>query len=384
MTRPPAAASAPGRDQALDGLRGLASLALFNLAFLSGFVEVGFYVPDTAGPLGRLAAKALLVGVYTGVPAMDLLFVLSGYFLYKALLERQRGPLHLLWRRYKRFWPLYLIVSVPAFVYGGARLPAIAGHLALLAPYDCGSFVYQIASKANYYLYFAFVCAALAACGRRLPACPATPAVLGAACAAAISLAGASERLNFHFLGFFYGAFVAALLADRDRPLAAWLRRPPTRIALLALLAAASWYVWHSRVDEFIPLLARIDARTFVRATAFHLLGGLLVLSLAGAAAGPPGRLLRPCRLLGRASLSFFLAWSLYGFVLGRSVHAFPRPTTWTMLFLYAATLGASLVLTWFFSRYFEGGSSRNTARPVTKNGAGRGTTARNVSLQPQ
>ena len=60
MTTSPVAAES--RVPALDGLRGLASLALFNLAFLSNYVEVGFYVPDGAGLPGRLAAKALLAG----------------------------------------------------------------------------------------------------------------------------------------------------------------------------------------------------------------------------------------------------------------------------------------------------------------------------------
>lgn len=343
------------RDPALDLFRGLASLALFNLAFLSNFVEVGFYVPDTAGLPGRLAAKALLAGVYTGVPAMDLLFVLSGYLLYKTLLTTRERPLALLWRRYRRFLPLYLMVSVPAFVYAGANITNIISHVALLDLYNFSPFVYQISSQANYYLYFAFVCAALAASGiqRSVLSRPFLPLALGAGFGLGIALADAPEGLNFHFLGFFHGAAVAALLSNgRLRPLA-WLRRTSSRIALVALFAAFAWFLWRTRQNEFLPLLTRIDARTFLLLAGVQLLGGLLLLSCIGQN-GPRSWITLPGCLLGRASLSFFLSWCLYGLVLGRGIHVFHQPTTGTMLFLYATTLSASLLLAWFFFRYFE------------------------------
>lgn len=354
MTTSPVAADS--RVPALDGLRGLASLALFNLAFLSNYVETGFYVPDGAGFPGRLAAKALLAGVYTGVVAMDLLFILSGYFLYKALLTTPQRPLAMLWRRYRRFLPLYLMVSIPAFVYSGAGLRDIVGHVALLDLYNFGAFVYQISSQANYYLYFAFVCVALAAAGvrRSLLARPLFPVALGACFGLGIAFCGAPGTLNYHFLSFFYGAAVAALSVGRTSQACARLHRMPARIVLALLLAALAWWLWRTRQDEFIPLLVRVDWRTLLLLTGVQVLGSLLLWSLSGAASGAPGGLMLPGCLLGRASLSFFLSWSLYGLVLGRSVHVFARQTPWTLLFLYASTLAASLLLTWFFFKYFE------------------------------
>jgi peptidoglycan/LPS O-acetylase OafA/YrhL len=123
---------------------------------------------------------------------------------------------------------------------------------------------------------------------------------------------------------------------------------------VIARMPWRAWPVWRTRQDEFIPLLVRVDWRTLLLLTGVQVLGSLLLWSLADAAPGAPGGLQLPACLLGRASLSFFLGWSLYGLVLGRSVHVFTRQTPWTLLFLYAATLAASLLLAWFFFRFFE------------------------------
>lgn len=346
---------AQARNPAFDLLRAAASLCLFNLAFFSSFVETGFYLPETPGLLGKIASRIFLAAVYTGLPAMDLLFALSGFFLYREVLKAEKTPLSFLFARYKRFLPLYLAASIPAFVYSSATPESILSHVLLLDLYNFGPFIYEISSKANYFLYFSFLCVFFLALRPKsaLFARPFFPIMTAAAFGCAIFLLHDPGLLNLHFLSFFYGALAATLCSEKSPPVSAFLRTPLAK-AILVLVAA--WYasfLWNTRQNEFLPLLARIDLRTFLLLTGEQAILLLLLLAFAGPAT-PPGKTSLPARLFGMASFSFFISWSLYGMILGGSVKVFAQRTAFTMLFQYAAALSVSLLLAWFLFHFFE------------------------------
>ena len=118
---PPPPSSPPHRYVALDGLRGVAALAV--VAYHAG---VGLKLPWLA-PRGYLA--------------VDFFFVLSGFVLARAygerLVARRMSALEFLRKRYLRLWPvacmgtaLGIVLSWPA----AARAPSVAGAGLLMLP----------------------------------------------------------------------------------------------------------------------------------------------------------------------------------------------------------------------------------------------------------
>jgi peptidoglycan/LPS O-acetylase OafA/YrhL len=111
-------AGPPRRVPALDGLRGLAILAVLAWHYIAAITPWD--------PAWARSARALLAYAWTGV---DLFFVLSGFLIGGIVLEQRRAPNFLAVfyaRRALRILPLYWLV-LAAFAASGALL---AGHLA--------------------------------------------------------------------------------------------------------------------------------------------------------------------------------------------------------------------------------------------------------------
>lgn len=133
-----APSAVPGRDRALDGVRGLAVLLVFCVHYHTIFSPWSSADPGT----GSISYVLWIVGG-TGV---DLFFVLSGYLIHGALLAPTARYATFVRRRARRILPAFLAVlaihlAIPLFLSDEDKLPAdgvtAAGHLvanALLLP----------------------------------------------------------------------------------------------------------------------------------------------------------------------------------------------------------------------------------------------------------
>jgi exopolysaccharide production protein ExoZ len=121
---------------ALDGLRGLAATMVFLVHYQAAF---GALLPpgSTLASLADFAARAGAHGVYV-------FFVLSGFLIYRSLLQRPIPWVTFARRRVRRIYPTYLIV-LAAYLAASLLLPSlsklpktgVAGYLvanALLLP----------------------------------------------------------------------------------------------------------------------------------------------------------------------------------------------------------------------------------------------------------
>jgi exopolysaccharide production protein ExoZ len=88
--------------RAMEGMRGFAVL----LVFLTHFCTLVAPSISTSPALTAFAAAVHAIG-NTGV---DLFFVLSGYLIYKTLIERKQGFLRFMGRRIRRIYPAFIAV----------------------------------------------------------------------------------------------------------------------------------------------------------------------------------------------------------------------------------------------------------------------------------
>lgn len=92
-----------GQQQNLQPMEGLRGLAVF-LVFLAHYVTQSSPWLDSASITAAIARMVHAAG-NTGV---DLFFVLSGYLIYGALLEREQAYRAFIWRRVVRIYPTFL------------------------------------------------------------------------------------------------------------------------------------------------------------------------------------------------------------------------------------------------------------------------------------
>src|SRR5205085_10581970 len=86
----------------MEGMRGFA----VALVFLTHFCTLIAPSLKQAPELAEFAVAVHAIG-NTGV---DLFFVLSGYLIYKSLLEREQNFFGFMWRRIRRIYPAFLAV----------------------------------------------------------------------------------------------------------------------------------------------------------------------------------------------------------------------------------------------------------------------------------
>jgi len=364
---------ATGRNPAFDLMRAAAVLSLFHLAFFSGYVESGFGLADaaTAGGVASLFARVAVRGALTlmslGLCAFDLFFVLSGFCCFEAVLSGGKSAAGLAVRRYLRFAPLYAMAAIPVFAYSEVAPADMIAHLLALDGGPFGSFLFGVTGKANYPYLFGLLCAVFALPGlskaMKPPLAPLWLLGLLAALVWWILSGRAPSFLNFHACAFFLGAMTAAVHArfPASRLVPAKRARLAAAIIALAALCLWSWRLWTHRADEFLPLATGTGAQTLAVALFTQALCALAVYLLAGtpprgttSPASPAYPVLRALTGLGAASLSFFLAFALYGLTIGDLPLPGLAPFA-AMAARYGASLGASLVLCLFFHRFFEG-----------------------------
>jgi peptidoglycan/LPS O-acetylase OafA/YrhL len=96
------------RIPALDGLRGLAILAVLS-------THASFWISDTG--FGRVAVRLMSIGTY----GVDLFFVLSGFLITQILLrtrDAQNRASSFYSRRTLRIFPIYYLTLLLALAFG--------------------------------------------------------------------------------------------------------------------------------------------------------------------------------------------------------------------------------------------------------------------------
>lgn len=121
------------RDHALDGLRGIAAMAVV-LAHIAAMTWVPFL--DT----GAAPDPLQYVFWHLGAPAVDLFFVLSGYVIAKSLTRKRQDYVSYMMSRYLRLIPIAWIAVLAGLVLRGVDLEwppgASSGLLALEQPLE--------------------------------------------------------------------------------------------------------------------------------------------------------------------------------------------------------------------------------------------------------
>jgi len=109
------------RYKELDGLRGVAALAVF----ISHAIKMIHYKPDDA---------AYLIADRIGVAAVDLFFVLSGFCLILPYIDNNRpvDVINFVIRRILRIYPVYLVVIVISvisrnYIFSGEQITGLTG-----------------------------------------------------------------------------------------------------------------------------------------------------------------------------------------------------------------------------------------------------------------
>jgi peptidoglycan/LPS O-acetylase OafA/YrhL len=279
MTIARIAGNAGARNAALDGLRGLAALAVAvghcNLA-VTGLDLWGRTVRDLAGMSAEAVGLRLLYLVAPSDAAVTLFFVLSGHVLWESFLRGRPGPAegpdYLVGRAY-RLLPVAIASALPL----GLILNASAGELVanmLLLSTSMNGVLWSLQTE---------VLCSLALFGAWLLAGDSRArlvALLLAVLVAAPAFRG--SNLFLFFPAFLLGALVGAC------PGRIWARRS-TLVAGLALLTLASFVLSHGAV-----------------ARPFEMLGAAVV--IACLRARPPALLCaRPILFLGAVSYPFYL-----------------------------------------------------------------------------
>lgn len=318
------------RFGALDGLRAIAVLMVFNVHFFGHYVDQRFLLDATAVRHQIAVLRAGHVGV-------DLFFIISGFLMYRALRVPRPGFLR---DRVLRLAPVHMVsVCIYALAFERASMTPqrFVENFLLVAPAIPGHQVYGLIWSLSWECTFYVLIFAIARSGIRGP----LRTALGIAGLAAITLA-ATRLVGLvlfdpaRFVVFLYGIALAAWL-DRGRlPSAArsngillagaaallglqvlWSREAPD---IQALPADGGFYVAVGAVFTVILRQCFIEGSWANRAFA-----------------------IAPLRWLGRISYSFFL---LHISVIGMALRALPPATSLGGMWArYAIVLALSMAV---------------------------------------
>jgi peptidoglycan/LPS O-acetylase OafA/YrhL len=336
-----------GRLLPMEGLRGLAVLLVFFVHYSSQLAQA-FHLPLPA--VGAALERIGHVGV-------DLFFVLSGYLIYGALIQRPRPYLGFLLRRVQRLYPTFLVVlalhllaAMLSSSGGGLpsgmreRLLLLAANLLLLPGlFDIQGIVvvaWSLSYEMAFYLVVPLVVAGLRL-RRWLPA--RRVALLLVVLVLMQLLEWAHRRMGMFLCGMLLVEMLGLL---RER-----LRRAPwlDALALAALPPMAA-----AILAEVPPVVT--DGAVCI--------GCFLLCAAALGRDGPVARGLRltPLRWLGNMSYSYYL---LHGFMLvlffvalrgaGPLLQAAGEASYWALLLpALLATIAGSVPLYLFVERPFS------------------------------
>jgi peptidoglycan/LPS O-acetylase OafA/YrhL len=294
-----------GRIAALDGLRTLAIILVFNTHFFGYFFNRNYFGDSATGQ-----AVALLRNGDIGV---DLFFVISGYLMFKILGSgRESSAGYFFARRVLRLMPAHLVVLV-VLLLGPFSASDFLLNATFLAPLVPGAklinpVTWSLTVEALFYvvIFCTFKAAhsrvgdwgviagtALVICGAAL-AGPLVAPHLGSETLAVIALRVSAYLDPGRTLGFVIGMALPMLAIDAGRA------RTPLWLLLWAGVGALMLARWHFG-DGFLHM--RFQAGYFI--VAALLFGGIVLLALQGAGARLLGS--APVQYLGKLSYSFYL-----------------------------------------------------------------------------
>jgi peptidoglycan/LPS O-acetylase OafA/YrhL len=247
----------------LDGLRGIAILAVFGYHYAGGLVSRA----DTVG------LKALGVVFGLGWSGVDLFFVLSGFLITGILFDTQNDAHY-----FKNFYARRALRIVPVYYFGLFVLLLFARWtqfhwgpprallflyltypgtllwpaLVHISPVIQISHTWSLCVEEQFYLIWPWVIVRLRTPNRILSACGV--AILAAlALRVGIQVAGVSERLwcyTFLFCRMDELAFGAAIAVAMRGPWQAWLRRAAPLGLVAGTLAISTMCWWRHSLDH--------------------------------------------------------------------------------------------------------------------------------------
>lgn len=307
---------------ALDGLRGLACLMIFNVHFFAQHSQSDYFLASRG-----LAWQALRT-LHSGSHGVDIFFVISGYLIYGSLARTRPSLRAFLLGRYKRLLPVALAVNVPALFWIDANWREVIDNLFFLSIFSGTRLVTFVTWALVYEMYFYILCGVwLLAFWRGGPRPPWRSLVGLFVLYVANCLVFRQGQVlsDWRFVGFFVGLGLAMLQAGPlGRSLLArvpaWTWPLPLAMLLLGCL------LWS------LDMVGWLSARSPALALGYFLAYDLAVAALMAALANGGPEMISPfsffgMRALGAVSYSFFMLHTQWGLPLANSLLGF-RPQT--------------------------------------------------------
>jgi len=305
-----------GRLPALDGLRGLAILMVFNVHFFAQHFARHYYLEEGSLP------HHLLRALHSGVLGVDVLFVLSGFLTWMSLARRRPTAPAFLAGRYRRLLPVILAVNLPALCWGAASVDwrqALANVFFLHVPQGVTLVTYTTWALV-YEMWFYVLCAVwLIVLGRfAFFRSWAFFWLLAAALAANILVFKRFLLLaDPRFLGFLFGVGLARATSEgRFGP----ALEKAARLGLAPALAALFVMCWAGALPDVEAWLARDTLHRLAFFLALDACIALILLRLLLPGPGPALFTARPLRLAGMVSYSLFMTHTQWGLPLANQL----------------------------------------------------------------
>jgi len=334
---------------ALDGLRGLACLMIFNVHFFAQHSADNYFLsPGSAMyPVARF--------FHSGVNALDMLFVLSGYLVYGSLSRKRQGFGVFLAGRYKRLLPVALAVNIPALFWIDANWRNVFDNLFFLSLFSDTRLVTFVAWALVYEMYFYVLCGVWLILLRPKgdgPPWKSYLALFGLYLANTLWLHMGQVLSDWRFVGFFVGLGLAML------------REGPRGRAFVNRIPAGSWAVF-TGLFLFGNWLWSIDALGWLSSTwrplglSYFLVNDLVVAGLIAALAnaGPDMRTpfsWKGLRAAGAVSYSLIMLHTQWGLPLAVSLLGGKPRTPGGMCLSWAWSFALSFGLAAFLYAHCE------------------------------
>ncbi len=340
------------RYHALDGLRGLAALLIFNTHFLAQYADRNYFLEPDSLPWHM--ARTL----HSGLVGVDIFFMLSGLLTYLSIVHKRPTAPAFVWTRYRRLLPVILAVGIPALCFGVGSVSTrqIIDNIFFLKLFPETTFVNPVSWALTYEMYFYLLALVWFILLGRVPFFRGTKPFL-VLCALLLANVVFLRRFGVYcdvrFLGFFYGIGIGMLLTGeggrRVIARAPWRAWP---VCLAGILGCS--FLW-----GYAPTQRAIFTGwwwNFAFYTALDLaIAGLLVCLLAMEAAGRRSIWgATPMRLLGIVSYSLFMSHAPWGLPLGRALSVSDASGFGSLVWVYGVSLATCLALATFLFAFLE------------------------------
>mgnify|MGYP000851697190 CR=1 FL=1 len=340
------------RYHALDGLRGLAVLMIFNTHFLAQYADRDYFLQP--GSLPYHLTKTL----HSGLVGVDIFFMLSGLLTYLSIFHKHPSAPAFVLGRYRRLLPVIVAVAIPALCFGVATVSTrqIVDNIFFLKLFPETTFVNPVTWALTYEMYFyllALVWFVLLGRLRLFRGARAFAGLWGLLLANVIFLRRFGVYSDVRFLGFFYGIGLGMLLANETGrrlisqiPWQAW----PVCLAGVATCS----FAWGYGPTQHIIFTGWWWNFAFYTVLDLAITGLILCLTAMEATGKCSVWGTRPMRLLGIVSYSLFMSHAPWGLPLGRALSVSDASGPGSLAWVYAVSLLASLALATFLFVFLE------------------------------